>query len=130
MCRGSGRYNTAPSFSTAAEPPVKFKSLLDDWQKKAGPARTATEYAVRLPVDDAARIQALVELFPGQSKEAIITDLLGLALQELAASMPYVAGKKVISQDEQGDPVYEDVGLTPRFMELMRKHKKKLAGSG
>src|SRR6266850_147782 len=99
-------------------------------RRNAGPGRTATEYAVRLPVDDAARIQALAELFPGQSKEAIITDLLGLALQELAASMPYVAGKKVISQDEQGDPVYEDVGLTPRFMELMRKHKKKLAGSG
>jgi len=107
---------------------VKFKVLLDDWQKKTGPARTATEYAVRLPVDDAARIQALVDMFPGQSKETVITDLLGAALQELAASMPYVAGKKVISQDEQGDPVYEDVGLTPRFMELTRKHKKKLAG--
>lgn len=130
MGRGSGRYNTAPSFLTAPEPPVKFKALLDDWQKKAGPARTASEYAVRLPVDDAARLQALAELFPGQSKEAIITDLLGYALQELAASMPYVPGKKVISQDDQGDPVYEDVGLTPRFMELTRKHKKKLAGSG
>ena len=109
---------------------MKFKALLHDWQKKAGPARTASEYSIRLPVDDAARVQALAELFPGQSKEAIITDLLGYALQELAASMPYVPGKKVISQDDQGDPVYEDVGLTPRFMELTRKHKKKLAGSG
>jgi hypothetical protein len=109
---------------------VKFKTLLDDWQKKTGPARTATEYAVRLPVDDAARIQALVDMFPGQSRETVITDLLGAALQELAASMPYVAGKKVISQDEQGDPVYEDVGLTPRFMELTRKYKKKLAAGG
>ena len=109
---------------------MKFKALLDDWQKKTGPARTTTEYAVRLPVDDAARIQALVDMFPGQSRESIITDLLAAALQELAASMPYVAGKKVISQDEQGDPVYEDVGLTPRFMELTRKYKKKLAGAG
>jgi hypothetical protein len=109
---------------------VKFKVLLDQWQKTTGPARTATEYAVRLPVDDAARIHALADLFPGQSKEAIITDLIGLALQELAASMPYVPGKKVISQDDQGDPLYEDVGLSPRFMELTRKHKKKLAGSG
>lgn len=109
---------------------MKFKPLLDEWQKKTGPARTATEYAVRLPLDDAARIQALCELFPGQSRENIITDLLGLALLELSASMPYVAGKKVISEDEQGDPVYEDVGLTPRFMDLTRKHKKKLSGSG
>ncbi len=41
--------------------------------------------------------------------------------------MPYVAGSKVISTDEQGDPVYEDVGLTPRFTELTRKFKKTLA---
>mgnify|MGYP001436790784 CR=1 FL=1 len=109
---------------------MKFKVLLDEWQKKTAPARTAAEYPVRLPVEDAARIHALADLFPGQSKEAIITDLIGLALQELAASMPYVPGKKVISQDEQGDPIYEDVGITPRFMELTRKYKKKLASSG
>ena len=44
--------------------------------------------------------------------------------------MPYKPGKKVISQDEQGDPLYEDVGLSPRYMDLTRKYKKKLAGSG
>jgi len=40
--------------------------------------------------------------------------------------MPYIAGKKVISSDEQGDPIYEDVGLTPRFVELTRKNRKRL----
>jgi hypothetical protein len=40
--------------------------------------------------------------------------------------MPYVAGQKVISTDEQGDPVYEDIGPTPRFIELARKYRKKL----
>jgi hypothetical protein len=40
--------------------------------------------------------------------------------------MPYMAGQKVISTDEQGDPVYEDVGPTPRFIELARKNRKKL----
>ena len=48
------------------------------------------------------------------------------ALQEIETSMPYIAGKKVISSDEQGDPIYEDVGLTPRFVELTRKNRKKL----
>ena len=51
---------------------------------------------------------------------------LGAALQEIATAMPYVAGQKVISTDEQGDPVYEDVGPTPRFMELARKNRKRL----
>ena len=53
---------------------MKFKPLLERWKKPAAPARTAKEYAVRLPLDDAARLHALVELFPGQPIEEIITD--------------------------------------------------------
>jgi hypothetical protein len=106
---------------------VRFKELLDDWRQNDSGARTSTEYSVRLSVDDAARLHALAELFPGRTREQLITDLLGVALQEVAAAMPYVAGSKVISTDEQGDPVYEDVGLTPRFAELTRKFKKTLA---
>jgi hypothetical protein len=105
---------------------VKFKPLLDRWKKAAAPAKTAKDYAVRLTLDDAARLQALVELFPGQSLEEIITDLLNAGLDEIAAAMPYQKGPKVISRDDQGDPVYEDIGLTPRFVELTRKYKKNL----
>ena len=75
---------------------------------------------MRLPLDDAARLAALAEMFPGRSSEQLITELLGTALEELAAAMPYVAGTRVISTDEQGDPIYEDMGLTPRFMQLAR----------
>jgi hypothetical protein len=53
-----------------------------------------------------------------------------VALRELAAAMPYVAGKRVISTDEQGDPVYEDVGPTPRFLELARMHRRGLEVAG
>ncbi len=106
---------------------VKFKPLLDRWKKDALPARTAKEYAVRLSLDDASRLHALAELFPGQPIEDIITDLLSAGLDEIAAAMPYEPGPKVISRDDQGDPVYEDVGLTPQFVELTRKFKKKLA---
>lgn len=109
---------------------VKFKPLLDRWKKEAAPARTAKEYALRLELDDAARLQALAELFPGQSIEVIITDLLHAGLDEIGAAMPYERGPKVISSDDHGDPVYEDVGLTPRFVELTRKFKKQLDVSG
>jgi hypothetical protein len=108
------------------ELPVSFKKLLDNWRETAAAPRTVTEYAVRLPVDDAAQLQALTEMFPGRTVEQLITDLLGMALQEIATAMPYVAGQKVISTDDQGDPVYEDVGPTPRFMELARRNRKKL----
>jgi hypothetical protein len=105
---------------------VKFKVLLDRWKKEAVPARTAKEYAVRLSLDDAARLHALAALFPGRRIEEIITDLLHAGLDEVAAAMPYEAGPKIISRDDHGDPSYEDVGMTPRFVELTRRFKKDL----
>ncbi len=105
---------------------MKFKALLDRWKKNAAPVKTAKEYPVRLDLDDAARLHALAVLFPAHPPEEIITDLLHAGLDEVAAAMPYVAGPKIISRDDHGDPAYEDVGLTPRFVELTRKFKKEL----
>ena len=105
---------------------VKFKALLDHWKKDLPPVRTAREYAMRLPLEDAARLHALAELFPGCTVEALVTDLLHAALDEIVAAMPYEAGPKIISRDDQGDPVYEDIGPTPRFMELARAHRRRL----
>jgi hypothetical protein len=108
---------------------VSFKDLLDSWRESAAAPRTARTYAVRLPVDDAAQLAALADMFPGRAPEQLISELLSVALKELAAAMPYIAGKRVISTDEQGDPVYEDVGPTPRFMELARIHRRALAAA-
>ena len=108
---------------------MSFRELLQSWRADAAASRTARSYAVRLSVDDAARLAALAEMFPGRTAEQLITELLGAALQEVAAAMPYVAGGRVISTDEQGDPLFEDVGPTPRFMELTRKHRRRLAAA-
>jgi hypothetical protein len=105
---------------------VKFKPLLDRWKKEPLPVRTAKEYSMRLDLDDAARLHALAELFPGQPIEVIVTDLLHAAIDEIAAAMPYERGPKVISRDDHGDPVYEDIGMTPRFVDLTRRFKKSL----
>jgi hypothetical protein len=105
---------------------VSFKELLESWRESAAAARTAKAYAVHLPVDDAARLGALADMFPGRTPEQLITELLGTALKEVAAAMPYVPGQRVISTDEQGDPLFEDVGPTPRFMDLTRQHRRKL----
>jgi hypothetical protein len=105
---------------------VKFKPLLDRWKKEVVPELTAREYAIRLNLEDAARLHALAELFPGRRLEEIIADLLHVGLDEIGEAMPYVPGPKVISRDDQGDPVYEDIGLTPRFVELSRRIKRDL----
>lgn len=105
---------------------MSFKELLESWRAGAAAPRTAQSYAVHLPVDDAARLAALADMFPGRAPEQLITELLGQAMKELAAAMPYVPGKRVIATDEQGDPLYEDVGPTPRFMQLAREYRRRL----
>jgi len=52
---------------------MKFRALLDRWKQQAQPVLTAREYAVRLPLDDASRVHALAELFPGSRIEDIVT---------------------------------------------------------
>lgn len=105
---------------------MSFKTLLDTWSGKREAVLSEERYAVRLPIDDAARLAALAELFPGNSPDALITDLLRAALDEIEASMPYVAGDNVIREDEFGDPIYEDVGMTPRFLELVKAQRRDL----
>ena len=105
---------------------MTFKSILDGWEAEKSPAMTSENYAVRLPVADAARIHAFAELFDGVDEERIITDLLSVALDELQAAIPYQPGQTVIREDDFGDPVYEDVGLTPKFLELVRQNQEKL----
>lgn len=105
---------------------MRFKTLIDSWNKRDAREETAERYSIRLTVDDAARLEALAELFPGNDAEQLIGDLLSAGLDEVEAAMPYIAGDKVIREDEFGDPVYEDVGLTPRFIELVRQHRTAL----
>lgn len=109
---------------------MRFSNLLEKWSKQQASEEAPERYAVRLPMQDAARLEALAEMFPGTPVETLVTDLLSAALDEVESSMPYVAGSRVIREDEFGDPVYEDVGLTPRFLELTRAHRTALAGKG
>ena len=107
---------------------MRFKTLLNTWSKQHAREHTDEQYSIRLTVEDAARLAALAELFPGNSAEQLISDLLSAALDEAETAMPYVAGETVIREDEFGDPVYEDVGLTPTFLELVRRHRAELLG--
>ncbi len=99
---------------------MTFKKILDSWAADEAPDKTAEAYSIPLNVKDAARVEALAELFPGVDRERIISDLLSAALDELQAAIPYEPGDKVIQEDDYGDPVYEDVGLTPKFLDLVK----------
>ena len=83
---------------------------------------------MQLSVRDAARLEALQIMYPDCSEEEIISDLLHAALDELEVAMPYVPGNKVIAEDDFGDPIYEDLGPTPRFYSLSHELMRKLTG--
>ncbi|MFU8895105.1 MAG: hypothetical protein ACNA8J_01830 [Gammaproteobacteria bacterium] len=105
---------------------MKIRDLLNHWSGTRKPSLTAETYAIHLPVEDAARVHALAEMYPGVPEEEILRDLLAAALAELEAAMPYQPGAKIATEDDFGDPVYEDAGPTPRFLALTRKHKEQL----
>ena len=105
---------------------MPFKSLIDAWAAEEAPTRTSETYRINLPTEAAAKIHALADLFPGVDHERVITDLLSAAVEQTEAAIPYVPGDKVIREDDFGDPVYEDTGLTPQFLELVKKHRQAL----
>jgi len=101
---------------------MKVNELISHWETSASGAMTTQTYSIRLPVEDAARLQALADMFPRRAIEGLLTDLLSAALNDIESGFPYVRGSRVVAQDEEGDPLYEDVGPTPRYLALTRKY--------
>ena len=98
---------------------MKVRQLIEAWQSNAGEPQRGCELCLALTVADHARRTCLD---PGRDVETLARELLQAALLEVEEAMPYVPGQKVIGEDEFGDPIYEDVGPTPRFLELARSY--------
>lgn len=106
---------------------MKIRELAKQWEQTAKGRLTKTGYAVHLDVEAAARLAALAEMYPKRSPEELLGELIGAALEELEASFPYIQGQHVVATDEEGDPLYEDVGPTPRFLALSRRYLQDLS---
>jgi len=89
---------------------MKIRELATQWEQTAKGRLTKTGYAVHLDVEAAARLAALAEMYPKRTPEELLGELIGAALEELEASFPYIKGSHVVATDEEGDPLYEDVG--------------------
>ena len=101
---------------------MTLRELIENWESTSNSPLTDKEYAVKLPLSDAAKLAALAEMYPSRNVEQIITELLSAALNELEQVLPYVEGEKISSFDELGDPIYEDAGPTRTFVNLTRKY--------
>jgi len=105
---------------------MKIRELAQHWERNATGRLTKSRYAIHLDLESAARLAALCEMYPKHHPEELLGELIGAALEELEAGFPYVKGQHVVSTDEEGNPLYEDVGATPRFLALSRRHLHEL----
>ncbi|WP_277051721.1 pilin assembly protein [Zestomonas thermotolerans] len=106
---------------------MKIRELIRHWEQSAKGRMTHTTYAVHLDLESAARLAALAEMYPRRNVEELLSELVCAALDELEASLPYVKGSQVVAFDEMGDPLYEDIGPTPRFLALSHKYLQELS---
>ena len=106
---------------------MRISELIQRWAEATQGSTSARTYAVRLPLRDAARIEALRVMYPNRSESQLMADLIRAALDELEVAMPYVPGSRVIAEDDYGDPIYEDLGPTPQFYSLSHEILRKLA---
>ncbi len=101
---------------------MRVRDLLKEWQRSTESETNDQEFLIQLTRREKAKIAALAEMYPGKTPTDIARDLMVAALSELEATMPYVPGTKVVSEDEQGDPIFEDIGPMPQFRALTQKH--------
>ena len=105
---------------------MKIKELVKYWDKHARGRLTRDAYFVALNQAHHKRLEQLAELYPLKTPQDLLRDLVSSALDELETSFPYVQGQKVVAYDEDGYEIYEDEGLTPRFISLSQKHIQRI----
>ena len=71
----------------------KIKELLQLWETTASNQLTCEKQSIRLPVENAAKLQALAEMYPQRSVAEIITDLLSATLDDAESSMSHASDK-------------------------------------
>ena len=108
---------------------MRIAELIQRWHGETHTRAAARTYIVRLPLRDAARIEALRVMYPNRSDSQIMADLIRAGLDELEVAMPYVPGKRIIAEDDYGDPIYEDLGPTPQFYSLSHEILRKLTST-
>lgn len=74
---------------------MKVTELPQSWQQDQKQAEERnSEYRLRMPLEDAARLAALAALYEGKSEREILDDIANSAIEDLAAL-------KNLSDDEQ-----------------------------
>ena len=105
---------------------MRLNQLVEHWDRNARARLFDEHLPVRLSDADEKRLSQLAEAYPLKSREDLLRDLLAAAIDEVETSFPYREGATVVARDEDGFEIYEDAGMTPRFLYLTRKYMEKM----
>ncbi|MDX5298972.1 MAG: hypothetical protein LPK85_08485 [Gammaproteobacteria bacterium] len=67
---------------------MKVTELAKHWEGPASTENRPNTYRLRLPLEDAARIEALAELFPAHRAQDILNDMVSAALETALQTKP------------------------------------------
>jgi len=104
-----------------------FKNICDKWDQFGQGLLSQQTYTITLPLNAAKSFEQLRLKYPRLTDEILLADLLSAALDDFEQSVPYVRGNNVVATDEMGDEIYEDAGITPRFLKLTKEHRNRLS---
>ena len=124
---------------------MKPEDLVKVWDAPDHSKLTPKQISIRLPVLAAARIEAFCEMYPSKTKTQIIIDLITTALDQVVDALPSQKGKllgpdldslhfdesleRYIDEnyhDGKVGGIYEDIGPRGIFLQLTKKHLRKL----
>lgn len=96
-----------------------FVELLKDWENRQHVQRQKVTRSVSLYDTDVVKVKALAAVFQ-LSEQEVIASILHHGLFELESRIPYEKGQRVI-RVEEGEEIFEDVGMMPRYIEKIRE---------
>ncbi|MEJ2438426.1 MAG: type 1 pili tip component [Gammaproteobacteria bacterium] len=102
----------------------RVKQLLAEWSQSGQVRPLVKTLSIEVSATDYARARALAELYNHRSEQQIMSELFSAMLDEVEEALPYLPGKMVVAEDEFGDPVFEDIGLSRKFEQLVHKYGK------
>lgn len=105
---------------------MKPNDLISIWSAPDNSRITPKQYSFRLPVDVAARLAALCEVYPSRNRTEIVGDLLRFALLEVEKTIPAEDGRQFGTDPDTDEPLFEVQGLRRAYWQYANKEFAKL----
>jgi transposase len=106
------------------------RGLHQMWNAPENTRLTKQQFSFRLPLDVAAKLFALEELYPGRNRTQIISDLLSLALIDFEEQLPFRASQFKFTENGDDEDLWSMEGERYIFRTHANKHHRMLYRDG